>query len=440
MSIGLFILLASFVLLVLIDAPIAVALGLSSVVYLLISDLAPLMIVAQRMVAGIDSFTLLAIPLFLLAGTLMVQGGLAPRIVAFCAAIVGRGTGGLAIVMIAACMMFGSLSGSGVADVVAIGSMMLPAMKERGYHPGFSSAALGCAGSLGTVIPPSIVLIVYGTATNTSIGQLFVGAIVPGVLLGLGLMIVAWWISRRNGWKGGEAFSWSVLGRTFVRAIPALIAPLIIVGGIRSGIFTPTEAAGIGVFYALLIGAFLYRSLTLRGIAGLLRDTAEMTGAILFVIATASVFGWILAAEQVPQMAVNAILALTDNATLALLLILAVVLVLGTFIEIAGDHPDPGAGLLAHADGLWHQSGLFRHPFDHQSCHRREYAAAWHRPDGRLPDRRDPDVGILPLSAALHRRHGTGHVPAGAVPAGHHIGDRRVLTRLSLPISNSRLT
>ena len=333
MSIGLVILLVSFVVLVLIDAPIAVALGLSAVVYLMISDLAPLMIVAQRMVAGIDSFTLLAIPLFLLAGTLMVQGGLAPRIVAFCAAIVGRGTGGLAIVMIAACMLFGSLSGSGVADVVAIGSMMLPAMKDRGYHPGFSSAALGCAGSLGTVIPPSIVLIVYGTATNTSIGQLFVGAIVPGVLLGLGLMIVAWWISRKNGWKGGEAFSWPVLGRAFVEAIPALIAPLIIVGGIRFGIFTPTEAAGIGVVYALLTGVFLYRSLTLKGVAGLLRDTAEMTGSILFVIATASVFGWILAAEQVPQMAVNAILALTDNATLALIMILIVVLVLGTFME-----------------------------------------------------------------------------------------------------------
>ena len=333
MSIGLVILLVSFVFLVLIDAPIAVALGLSAVVYLMISDLAPLMIVAQRMVAGIDSFTLLAIPLFLLAGTLMVQGGLAPRIVAFCAAIVGRGTGGLAIVMIAACMLFGSLSGSGVADVVAIGSMMLPAMKDRGYHPGFSSAALGCAGSLGTVIPPSIVLIVYGTATNTSIGQLFVGAIVPGVMLGLGLMIVAWWISRKNGWKGGEAFSWSTLGRAFVEAIPALIAPLIIVGGIRFGIFTPTEAAGIGVVYALLTGVFLYRSLTLKGVANLLRDTAEMTGSILFVIATASVFGWILAAEQVPQMAVNAILALTDNATLALIMILIVVLVLGTFME-----------------------------------------------------------------------------------------------------------
>lgn len=333
MSIGLLILLVTFVALVLIDAPIAVALGLSAVVYLMISDLAPLMIVAQRMVAGIDSFTLLAIPLFLLAGTLMVQGGLAPRIVAFCAAIVGRGTGGLAIVMIAACMMFGSLSGSGVADVVAIGSMMLPAMKERGYHPGFSSAALGCAGSLGTVIPPSIVLIVYGTATNTSIGALFVGAIVPGVLLGLGLMFVAWWISRKNGWKGGEAFSWPVLGRAFVDAIPALIAPMIIVGGIRFGFFTPTEAAGVGVVYALLTGVFLYRSLTFRGVADLLRDTAEMTGAILFVIATAAVFGWILAAEQVPQMAVNAILQLTDSPTVALLLILLVVLILGTFME-----------------------------------------------------------------------------------------------------------
>ena len=217
--------------------------------------------------------------------------------------------------------------------LLALGAMMLPAMKDRGYHPGFSSAALGCAGSLGTVIPPSIVLIVYGTATNTSIGQLFVGAIVPGVLLGLGLMIVAWWISRKNGWKGGEAFSWPVLGRAFVEAIPALIAPLIIVGGIRFGIFTPTEAAGIGVVYALLTGVFLYRSLTLKGVASLLRDTAEMTGSILFVIATASVFGWILAAEQVPQMAVNAILALTDNATLALIMILIVVLVLGTFME-----------------------------------------------------------------------------------------------------------
>jgi len=333
MSFALAILLASFALLVIVDAPIAVALGLSSVIYLLIADLSPLIVVAQRMVAGIDSFTLLAIPLFLLAGMLMVRGGLAPRIVALCAAIVGRRTGGLAIVMIIACMLFGSLSGSGVADVVAIGSMMLPAMRERGYAPGFSSAALGCAGSLGTVIPPSIVLIVYGTATNTSIGDLFIGAIGPGIMLGIGLMVVAWWISRRNGWKGGEAFSWPVLGRAAVDSIPALIAPLIIVGGIRFGFFTPTEAAGVGVLYALVIGAGLYRQLRLPDIADMLRETAEMTGTILLVIAAASVFGWILAAEQVPQLALGAIRAATDNATVALVLIMAAVLVLGTFME-----------------------------------------------------------------------------------------------------------
>ncbi|AXV17614.1 C4-dicarboxylate ABC transporter permease (plasmid) [Neorhizobium sp. SOG26] len=333
MSIALIVLLSVFVLLILIDAPIMIALALSSIAYLLVADAIPVIVVAQRMVAGIDSFTLLAIPLFLLAGVLMVHGGLAPRIVNLCAAVVGRRTGGLAIVMIAACMMFGSLSGSGVADVIAIGTMMLPAMRERGYHPGFSAAALGCAGSLGTVIPPSIVLIVYGTATGTSIGKLFVNSIGPGVLLGLGLMVVAWWISRKNGWKGGEAFSWARLGTALRESILALLAPVIIVGGIRFGIFTPTEAAGVGVAYALLIGAFVYRQLSLFKVFSLLRDTTEMTGGILMVIAAASVFGWILTVEQVPQMVVNAITGTTESATLALIMMMVAVLILGTFME-----------------------------------------------------------------------------------------------------------
>lgn len=333
MSLELALLLGSFALLVLIDAPIAVALGLASAVYLAVADMAPMMVVAQRMIAGIDSFTLLAIPLFLMAGLLMVHGGLAPRIVNLFAAIVGRTTGGLAIVMVAACMMFGSLSGSGVADVVAIGTMMLPSMKARGYDPAFSAAALGCAGSLGTVIPPSIVLIVYGTATNSSIGDLFVGAIIPGLLLGAALIAVAWWISRKKGWKGTEAVRAGELGRAFVDAIPAMIAPIIIVGGIRAGVFTPTEAAGAGVAYALIVGGLFYRTLTWRVIGDILRETTEMTGAILIVIAAASIFGWILAAEQVPQLAVNAILGLTDSALVALVLMMVAVLVLGTFME-----------------------------------------------------------------------------------------------------------
>jgi len=333
MSLALLLLLAAFVLLVLIDAPIAVALGLSSIFYIFIADTAPMIVVAQRAVAGIDSFTLLAIPLFLLAGLLMVHGGLAPRIIALCSALVGQRTGGMAIVMIIACMLFGSLSGSGVADVVAIGTMMLPAMKQRGYDPGFSAAALGCAGSLGTVIPPSIVLIVYGTATNSSVGQLFVSGIVPGLMLGLGLMVVAWFQARRFGWSGGEPFDGAKLAAAAKDAVLALLAPVIIVGGIRSGIFTPTEAAGIGVAYALVIGLVVYRSLTIRMVVKLLRETTETTGAILLVIAAASVFGWILAAERVPQMAVAGITQATDSATIALLLMMLVLLILGTFME-----------------------------------------------------------------------------------------------------------
>lgn len=330
---GLGLLLGLFVLLVLIDVPIAIALGLASVGYLAFNDLAPMMLVAQRMIAGVNSFTLLAIPLFLLAGLLMLHGGLTPRIVRLCSAVVGRATGGLGLVTVMAAMLFGALSGSGVADVVAIGTMMLPAMKERGYDPAFSCALLGCAGSLGTVIPPSIVMIVYGTATNTSIGDLFVAGIIPGILTGGGLMVVAYLIARRNNWRGGQSFSWSELWASLRAAWLALLAPVIIVGGIRFGFFTATEAAGVAVAYALIVGIFVYRELDWRTLVEQFKETTEATGSILFVIATASVFGWILAAEQVPQMLVGLIGGFTESATVALLLMMGLLLVLGTFME-----------------------------------------------------------------------------------------------------------
>ena len=333
MTMSLTLLLASFTILVILDAPIAVALGLSSVVYLLVADLAPMIVVAQRVLAGVDSFTLLAIPLFLLAGLLLLHGDLTPRIVRLCSAIVGRAKGGLAMVMVMGCMLFGALSGSGVADVVAIGTMLLPAMKERGYDTGFSCSLLGCAGSLGTVIPPSIVMIVYGTATGTSIGSLFVAAIVPGILCGVALMAVAYVISRKNDWHGGEPFNWRELWLALKDASLALLGPFIIIGGIRSGVFTATEAAGIGVLYALVVGGLIYRKLTFALIWSLVRQTAEGSSAILFVIACASIFGWILAAEQVPQLIVGGISAATSSATVALLLMMGVLLVLGTFME-----------------------------------------------------------------------------------------------------------
>lgn len=331
---GLIILFAAFIVLLLIDAPVAVALGLASVLYLVFTDAAPLVIVAQRTIAGVDSFTLLAIPLFLLAGLLMLHGGITPRIVRLASAIVGRTTGGFALVAVMAAMLFGALSGSGVADVIAIGTMMLPAMKARGYEPGFSCALLGCSGALASVIPPSIVFIVYGTVTNTSIGSLFVAGIVPGVVTGLGFMLVAYIISRQNNWVGGEPFCWREFWAALRSSWLALVAPVVIVGGIRFGYFTPTEAGGIAVAYAFIVGMYVYRELTWKSLFAQLKETTETTGSILFIIATASVFGWILAAEQAPQMVLALFDNFTDSPTLVLLLLMAMFLILGTFMDV----------------------------------------------------------------------------------------------------------
>jgi tripartite ATP-independent transporter DctM subunit len=333
MSIGLVGLFSVFVIAVVLDFPIAVALALSALVYVLLADMMPLVVTAQRMLGGLDSFTLLAVPLFILAGGLLSQAGLTRRIIRVCSALVGGVRGGHAQAMVVAAMLFGALSGSGVADVVAIGTLMLPAMRERGYPEGFSCALLGCAGALGTVIPPSIVMIVYGVATGTSIGQLFVAGIVPGILMGLGLMLVAWLQARRHGWSAGEPFSLPELLTALRQSFLALMAPVIIVGGIRGGLFTPTEAGAAAVAYALVIGFFVTRELTVRGLLEELKNTAELTGAILFLVATASLFGWILTAERAPELLAAWLVSLTSSPFVVILLMLGLVLVLGTFME-----------------------------------------------------------------------------------------------------------
>lgn len=333
MSIGVITLLAVFAVTILIDIPIAFGLILSSVVYLLIFDVAPLMVAAQQIVSGMDSFTLLAIPLFLLAAQLMNSAGLTEKIIRLCSALVGDIKGGLAVVAVLASMMFGALSGSGVADVVAIGSVLLPAMYRSGYDKGFSCALLGCAGSLGVVIPPSIVMIVYGTTTNTSVGKLFLGGVIPGVLLGTALITVVLWQSRKQGWAGGEPFDRQVFGAALKEALPALFVPVLIIGGIRFGIFTATEAAASAIVYALLVGLFVYRQLNLRTIWKCLRDTGEVSASILLIIGAAGLFAWILIAEQVPQALAQVLTDWTSSGTAVLLLITAALLVLGTFME-----------------------------------------------------------------------------------------------------------
>lgn len=333
MSTGVWVLMGVFTLTVLIDMPIAFGLVLSCLAYLAIFDASPMMVAAQQYVAGLDSFTLLAIPLFILAAQLMNGAGLTQRIVRLCAAIVGDVRGGLAIVAVLACLMFGALSGSGVADVVAIGSLLLPAMARAGYDRGFSAALVGSAGATSTVIPPSIVLIVYGTITDTSVGKLFMAGIIPGILLGLSLIVVAVWLSRKHGWAGGQPFSWAELRAAAVEALPALMVPVLIIGGIRLGVFTATEAACSAIVYALLVGLFWYRTLTLRGIWDSLKSTGEGSASILLIIGASALFAWVLVAEQVPQALSTMLTEWTDSRIAVLLLLTVVLLLLGTFME-----------------------------------------------------------------------------------------------------------
>lgn len=326
-------LVVSFFVAVALGIPISISIGLSAVTYLALYSPVSFAIVAQQMTLGIDSFPLLAIPLFLLAGLLMSEANITTRIIGFANALVGRIAGGLATVMVVSCMFFGAISGSGVADVTAIGSLMLPAMDQQGYKKGLSASLLGCAGSLGTVIPPSIVMIILGVTTGTSIGKLYLGGFIPGVFTGFCLMALAWVYAKRMQLPPGEPFSVRKVGIAFKEAFLSLLTPVIIIGGIVSGVFTATEAAAVASVYALVLGLFVYRTLTLRQLPPIFLSVALTTGIILFIISAAALFGWILAAEQIPQRIAELFLSLTRNYYALLVLINVLLLILGTFME-----------------------------------------------------------------------------------------------------------
>jgi tripartite ATP-independent transporter DctM subunit len=327
------VLIGSFFLAVTLGIPISMSIGVSAVLYLLCYGSISLAVIAQQMTLGIDSFPLLAIPLFLLAGMLMSEANITTRIIAFANALVGRITGGLAMVMVISCMFFGAISGSGVADVTAIGSLILPAMDQQGYKKGLSASLLGCAGSLGTVIPPSIVMIILGVTTGTSIGKLYLGGFIPGVFTGFCLMALAWVYATRMHLPPGEPFAVGKVVTAFRQAFLSLLTPVIIIGGIITGVFTATEAAAAASAYALLLGLFVYRSLRLSQLPGIFLRVAETTGIILFIISAAALFGWILAAEQIPQRLAAFFLSISQNYYVLLILINVLLLILGTFME-----------------------------------------------------------------------------------------------------------
>ena len=327
------VLFGSLIVFFLMNVPIAISIGLASLASILWSGAIPPVVLVQKMFTATDSFSLMAVPFFILAGSLMEFGGISRRLVDFANSMVGRFSGGLAFVAIIASMFFGAISGAAAACVAAIGSILIPAMVRRGYDTPYATAVQACAGTLGVMIPPSIPMIIYGVMTGVSIGALFMAGFLPGFLVGGSLMAVAWVIARKRGYKGDERSTGAQKWAAFKEAILALLMPVIILGGIYGGVFTPTEAAVVAVVYGFIVGKFVYRELSFGRMKDILVNTAMGTAMIFFIIATSSVFSWILTAQQVPQEVAKAILSVSKNPVVILLMVNLLLLFLGTFME-----------------------------------------------------------------------------------------------------------
>ena len=326
--------LVMFFVLIGVGTPIVVALGVSAAVSIVLADI-PVGIIAQRMYGGLDSFTVMAIPFFVLAGVIMEQGGIARRIIELSVALVGWITGSLLIVATIAGVCMAAVSGSGAAATAAISSIMLNEMRQRSYDIDFSAGLMAAAGTLGPVIPPSIMMVVLATTANISIGRAFLGGILPGLLMALVIMVACYFYAKRGGaaYKEREPFSLTRLWRTFVVALPALLLPVIIVGGIITGAFTPTEAAAVAVLCGLVISMFVYREIGLRDVPRMILRAASVSASIMMIIATASIFSWLIAVENAPATIAATIHQATDNPVVFLLLVNILLIIVGMIME-----------------------------------------------------------------------------------------------------------
>jgi len=323
-----------FALLVIASVPIAVSLGLSTIIAIHITEAVALQVVAQRMFTAVDNFALMAVPFFMIAGAVMERGGISRRLIAFANSLVGSLFGGFALVTILASMFFAAISGSSPATVAAIGAIMIPAMVKNGYQEEFATATQASAGYIGVIIPPSIPMITYGVVTGTSIGALFMAGFIPGLLIGLSLAIVAVVTAKKRNYRGEmKKTNVADVSAAFKDAIWALLMPIIILGGIYGGIFTPTEAANIAVVYGLLIGFFVYKELNFKDIPKILRGAAISSSLVFMIISTASAFGLILTREQIPTQVAQFLLQITENPILMLMILNVMLLVVGTFME-----------------------------------------------------------------------------------------------------------
>lgn len=368
-------LVGGFLVLLVIGVPVAVSMAIASIAYLLVYGVAPDVIVAQRMIAGVESFPLLAVPFFILAGNLMNIAGVTGRIYSFAVALVGWMKGGLAQVNIIGSVIFSGMSGTAIADAAGIGTIEIKAMKDHGYPLDVAVGVTAASATLGPIIPPSLPFVIYGMMANTSIGALFLAGVIPGVVMTLMMMVTVAFFAYRRGWGSDAPFSWVTLGEAGLEilivlafplavygliaaglsqnaaigialailialdwyfdfsAVMALMTPVILIGGMTLGWFTPTEAAVAAVIWSLFLGLVRYRSMTFRALAKATRDTVETTASVLFIVTAASVFAWLLTVSQAATMLSDAILSLTDNKWVFLILVNILLLFIGCFLD-----------------------------------------------------------------------------------------------------------
>ena len=312
--------------------PIGFCLGLAAIAKVFLDGQVPVLILAQQVYEALDNFSLLAIPLFVLAGELMGVAGITERLVNLSRALIGHFRGGLAQANILTNMFMGAISGSALADLTAIGSMMIPAMKREGYRPAFAVAVTACAAMMAPIIPPSIIAVIYGSVTGVSIGALFMGGVIPGIMAGLAMLMLVWYMAPSVGARPSPKASWGERGRVTLLAMPAILMPLIIIGGILSGVFTPTEAGAVAALYALLFG-LLRRQHSARSLYENFAAASFTTASALMTLAGAGLFSWVLSRAGVGQAALQLMLSITSDPTLAMLVLILFFFLMGTFLE-----------------------------------------------------------------------------------------------------------
>jgi tripartite ATP-independent transporter DctM subunit len=313
--------------------PVFIALSGSALLYTHFIGNIPDFVILHRMAGGIDSFPLLAVPFFILAGNLMNSAGITNRIYDFAVALAGWMRGGLAHVNIIGSVIFAGMSGTAIADAAGLGTIEIKAMKDHGYDTEFSVGVTAASATLGPIIPPSLPFVIYGMMANVSIGALFLGGILPGAVMTIFMMLYVTYYAHRHGIGRDQIFRWSILGATFIAALPALLTPAIIIGGMTFGWFTPTEAAIAASAWALILGIFLYRSLSLKQFYKVTMDTIETTAAVLLIVGAASLFGWVLTVTKITEHVALGLLSISDSPYVILVIINLILLVIGCFLE-----------------------------------------------------------------------------------------------------------